>query len=71
MLTFRPSRPQCHELFDWVLDLIEDGPPADATPVPDSAGTVLYDVESARVAVAYLVWPGEPKTIAFVEVLSY
>jgi hypothetical protein len=71
MLTFRPSRPQCHELFDWVLDLIEDGPPAEATPVPGSVSTLLFDIENARASVAFLVWPGAPKTIGFVEIVSY
>ena len=39
--------------------------------VPGTLGTLLFDIENARVAVAFLVWPGEPKTIAFVEILSY
>jgi hypothetical protein len=34
MRVFRPSRAQCHRLFDWVLDLIEDGGPPEADPVP-------------------------------------
>ena len=40
-------------------------------PVPRSIGTWSFDVQSAQVAVVYIVWPGEPKTIGFVEILSY
>jgi hypothetical protein len=71
MRVFRPSRAQCLQLFDWVLDLIEDGSPPDASPVPGSVGTWSHNVESARAEVVYIVWPGEPRTIAFVEILSY
>jgi hypothetical protein len=71
MRVFRPSRAQCLQLFDWVLDLIEDGPTSDASAVPGKFDTWSYDVERARAEVVYLVWPGEPKTIAFVEILSY
>jgi hypothetical protein len=56
---------------DWVLDLVEGGPPAGATPVPGAIGTLLFDVERARAAVAFVVWPGEPKTIGFVEIVGY
>jgi hypothetical protein len=71
MRVFRPSRAQCHRLFDWVLDLIEDGGPPEADPVPKSIGTWSYNLQSAQVEVVYIVWPGEPKTIGFVEILSY
>jgi hypothetical protein len=71
MRTFRPTRRQCHELFEWVLDLIEQGPPPDAVRVPGTIDVLSYDVETASAEVFYLIWHGEPKTIAFVEILSY
>lgn len=71
MQVFRPSRPQCHELFEWVLELTEFGSPPDAVPVPGTFDTLSYDIESARAEVSYIIWNREPKTIAFVEILSY
>ena len=71
MRTFRPTRRQCHELFEGVLDLIEQGPPPDSVRVPGTIDVLSYDVETASVDVSYLIWHGEPKTIALVEILSY
>jgi hypothetical protein len=69
--TFRPSRDQCHALFDWVLTVIEAGPPPHPEPVPETVDTFSWDIESARAEVAYVLWYRGPKTLAFVEILSY
>jgi hypothetical protein len=66
---FHPSGTQCYQLFDWVLDVTEWGPPDDA----DWAAGVevrVYTLADARLDIFYVEWP-DRDVIALVDLLSW
>lgn len=64
-----PPGSQCFQLFKWVLDITEFGPPPDPLRAANP-GVHVHTVEEARLNVFYLEWP-DRSTIAVVQFISW
>jgi hypothetical protein len=64
-----PTASQCFELFNWVLDITEFGPPPDPLQAADP-GVLVHTVEGPRLNVFYVEWP-DRSTIAVVQFISW
>ena len=64
-----PTASQCFELFNWVLDVTEFGPPPEPLRAAEP-GVLVHTVEGARLNIFYVEWPNR-STIAIVQFISW
>lgn len=64
-----PTASQCFDLFNWVLDVTESGPPPEPEPAAEP-GVLVQTVEGARLNIFYVEWP-DRSTIAVVQFISW
>jgi hypothetical protein len=64
-----PTGSQCFQLFNWVLDVTEFGPPPDPVRAAEP-GVLVRTLEDARLNIFYVEWP-DRSTIAVVQFLSW
>ena len=64
-----PTGSQCFQLFNWVLDVTELGPPRNPVGAAEP-GVFVRTLEEARLNIFYVEWP-EGSTVAVVEFISW
>ena len=64
-----PTGSQCFQLFNWVLDVTEFGPPPDSLRAAEP-GVLVRTLEEARLNVFYVAW-ADGSTIGVVEFISW